>query len=278
MPRLGLALGGGGARGFAHIPVLELLDELDLKPSIIAGTSIGALIGALYASGTEGRAIRALVEEHLISHAQGRRARFKEGTELMKWIGPLTPDLRHGGMLKPDHFLGQLFGGITRSRFEDLEIPLVAVAVDFWTGEQVVLREGPLLPAIRASIAIPGVFPPFPMGNRILVDGGLVNVVPYDCLAGSCDVAIAVDVGRAEEPGRTDLPNVLDSILGATDIMQAAALETRLATRSPDIHVRARMVGIRILDFAKAEAVFELARPAVAKLRSRLVAMGLARG
>ena len=273
MPRLGLALGGGGARGFAHIPVLELLDELDMKPSIIAGTSIGALIGALYASGMAGRKIRALVEEHLVSHAQGRRARFKKGTELLKWIGPLRPDLRHGGMLKPDHFLRQLFGGITRRRFEDLEIPLVTVAADFWTGEQVVLREGPLLPAVRASIAIPGVFPPFPLGDRILVEGGLVNVVPYDCLEGSCDVAIAVDVGRAQEPGRTDSPTVIDSILGASDIMQAAALETRLATRGPDIHVRARMAGIRILDFAKAEAVFKLSRPAVAELRSRLVAM-----
>jgi len=277
MPRLGLALGGGGARGFAHIPVLELLDELGLKPSIVAGTSMGALIGALYASGMAGRKIRALVKDHLISHIQGRRRRLKKGTELLKWIGPLVPDLRHGGMIKPDRFLRHLLGGITKNRFEDLEIPLALVAADFWTGEEVILREGPLLPAVRASIAIPGVFPPFVMADRVLVDGGLVNIVPYGCLAGSCDVSIAVDVGRGEEPGRTDLPTVLDSILGACDIMQVAALETRLAARGPDIHVRARIAGIRILDFAKAEAVFEHARPAVEELRRRLVAIGLAR-
>jgi NTE family protein len=278
MARLGLALGGGGVRGFAHIPVLELFDELRLKPSILAGTSIGALIGALYASGMTGRKIRELVEEHLIWHDQGRRARFKKGTALLKWVGPLIPDLRHGGMIKPDRFLRQLFGGITRERFEDLETPLAVIAADFWTGEEVVLREGPLLPAVRASIAIPGVFPPLLLGDRVLVDGSAVNVVPYDCLMGSCDVVIAVDVGRGGEPGRTDLPNVLESILGASDILQAAALETRLAARGPDIHVRARIAGIRILDFAKAEAVFEQVLPAVEQLRSRLVAMGLATG
>jgi NTE family protein len=278
MPRLGLALGGGGVRGFAHVPVLELFDELGLKPAIIAGTSMGALIGALYASGMTGRQIRALVEEHLISREQGRRARFKKGTDLLKWVGPLVPDLRHGGMIKPDRFLRQLLGGITKDRFEELETPLAVIAADFWTGDEVVLREGPLLPAIRASISIPGVFPPLLLGDRVLVDGGLVNVLPYSCLAGSCDVTIAVDVGREEEPGRTDLPNVLDSILGASDIMQMAALEKRLEGRGPDIHVRARIAGIRILDFARAEAVFEAARPAVRNLRSRLVTMGLAGG
>lgn len=276
MSRLGVALGSGGVRGLAQIPVLELLDELELRPSILAGTSMGALIGALYASGMTGRSIRALVEEHLISHELGRRARFKKGTELLKWIGPLVPDLRHGGMIKPDRFLRQLFGEITRSRFEDLAIPLVVIATDFWTGEEVVLREGALLPAVRASIAIPGVFPPLLLGKRVLVDGGLVNAVPYDCLAGGCDVVIAVDVGRREEPGRTDLPSVIDSVLGASDIMQAAALERRLATRNPDIHVRAQIAGIRILDFAKAGAVFERARPAVEELRRKLVGMGLA--
>jgi len=276
MPRLGLALGGGGARGFAQVPVLELLDELGLKPSIIAGTSIGALIGALYASGMTGREIRTLIEEHLISHEQGRRARFKKGTELLKWIGPPVPALRQGGMLKPDRFLRQLFGDITKNRFEELEIPLAVVAADFWTGEEVVLRKGPLLPAVRASIAIPGAFPPLLLQNRVLVDGGLVNMVPYDCLSGSCDISIAVDVGREQTPGRTELPNVLESILGASDIMQSAALESKLAAHRPDIHVRARMAGIRILDFARAETVFELARPAVQELRGRLVEMGLA--
>lgn len=150
MPRLGLALGGGGARGFAQIPVLELLDELGLRPSVLAGTSIGALIGALYASGIPGREIRGLVEKYLVSHEQGRRARLRKGTEFLKWIGPLVPDLKHGG-IKPDRFLRQLFGDINASRFADLEIPLAVITADFWTGEEVILREGPLLPAVRAS-------------------------------------------------------------------------------------------------------------------------------
>jgi NTE family protein len=276
MTRIGLALGGGGVRGFAHIPVLELLDDLGLKPSFIAGTSMGALIGALYASGMPGRQIRSLVEEHLITHERGRRARIRWHRALLRWVGPLRPGFKHGGVIQPDRFLKQLLGGITRNRFEDLETPLAVIASDFWTGEEVVFSEGELLPAIRASVAIPGVFPPLPLGGRILVDGGLVNVVPYDHLVGQCDVAIAVDVGRSDEPDRTDLPHFLDSVLGAFDIMQAAALETRLAVRAPDIYVRARTAGIRILDFAKAEAIFEQTRPAVEELRRRLVEMGIA--
>ena len=237
---------------------------------------MGALIGALYASGMPGRQIRALVEEHLITHERGRRARLRWHGALLRWIGPLRPDLKHGGVIQPDRFLKQLLGGITKGRFEDLEIPLAVVAADFWTGEEVVFTDGELLPAIRASIAIPGVFPPLPLGGRVLVDGGLVNVVPYDHLVGRCDVSIAVDVGRDDEPGRTDLPGLLESILGAFDIMQEAALETRLGVRRPDIYVQARTAGIRILDFAKAEAIFEQTRPAVEELRRRLVEMGIA--
>ncbi len=88
------------------------------------------------------------------------------------------------------------------------------------------------------------------------MDGGLVNVVPFSRLKDRCDVTIAVDVGRAPEPGRADLPNVIDSVLGAFDIMQVDALENHLQAGKPDIHVRARIAGIRILDFAKAEQVF----------------------
>jgi NTE family protein len=276
-PRIGLALGGGGARGLAHVLVLELFDELGLKPCAIAGTSVGALIGALYASGMSGRKIHDLVERHLISHAEGRRARLKKQTEFLKWVGPLVPDLKHGGMIKPDRFLRQLLGGITKDRFEELEIPLIAVATDFWTGEEVVFDRGPLMPAIRASIAIPAVFPPLALDGRVLVDGGLVNVVPFSHLKGRCDLTIAVDVGRAPEPGRTDLPNVIDSVLGAFDMMQRDALEHHLRAGEPDIHVRALITGIRILDFARAEEIFAKATPAVEELRGRLVGMGFAR-
>ena len=245
MLRLGLALGGGGVRGLAHILVLELLDELGLRPSVITGTSMGALIGALYASNMSGREIRALVEERLISHDTSLRARLKRRADLLRWIGPLVPDFGHGGMIKPDRFLRHLLGGITKARFEELYIPLAVIATDFWTGDEVVLQNGELLPAIRASIAIPGVFPPYPLGDRVLVDGGLVNLVPYNHLIGKCDVTIAVEVARAAAPGRTDLPGVLESILGALDIMQSSALDIQMETCRPDIHVRARISGIR---------------------------------
>jgi NTE family protein len=278
MARIGLALGGGGVRGLAHIPVLELLDELGIRPCLIVGTSMGALLGGLYASGLPGRKIHALVDDHLVSHAKSRRERLKKRRDLLKWVGPLVPDFKHGGVLNPDRFLSHLLGGMTKQRFEELEIPLTVIATDFWTGEEIVLGQGPLLPAIRASIAIPGVFPPLHLDGRVLVDGGLVNVVPFNHLKGHCDISIAIDVGRAPEPGCRDIPSVIDSALGAVDVMQIHAVEHDLRTCGPDIHVLARLAGIRILDFGRADDVFVQARPAVEGLRKRLVEMGVVGG
>ena len=273
MPRVGIALGGWGVRGLAHIQVLELLDELDLRPCAMAGTSMGSLIGALYASGLSGRAIRELVESHLVSPREALRARVRKGAALLKWVRPHLSDLRHGGLISPDHFLLHLLGGIMKPGFEDLEIPLTIVATDFWTGEEVALRRGDLHAAIRASIAIPGVFPPLPQDGRILVDGGLSNAVPYSQLSG-CDLVIAVDVGRAISPGPRDAPNPLEALLGAFDILQDDALERRLAAGRPDILVRARIADVRILDFAKAVDVLAQARPAVEDLRRELARRG----
>lgn len=275
MARIGLALGGGGVRGLAHIPVLELFDELGIRPCTIVGTSMGALLGGLYASGLTGRQIHALVDDHLVSHVRGTRARLRKSRELLRWMGPLVPDFKHGGMINPDRFLSHLLGGLAKERFEDLEIPLTVIATDFWTGEEITLDCGALLPPIRASIAIPGVFPPLQLGGRVLVDGGLVNVVPFDHLKGHCDISIAVDVGRAPEPGRTDIPRVLDSVLGAVDVMQIHAVEHDLRTCGPDVHVDLRLAGIRILDFGRADDVIAQARPAVEGLRKRLGEMGV---
>lgn len=278
MHRLGVALGGGGVRGLAHIGVLELLDELGLKPSILAGTSMGAIIGALYASGMTGREIRSFVDQHLVSRGEGLRDKIRKGVALLRWVHPHVSDLRHGGLINPDHFLRHLLGGITKPTFEDLEIPLVVVATDFWTGEEVVLQSGELLPAVRASIAIPGVFPPLCRGDRVLVDGGLVNAVPYSRLAGRCDVTLAVDVGRARAPARSDVPNPLEAILGAFDITQDAAFDGRVAASGPDIHVRARIADVRILDFGKTAEVMAQAQPALDELRKKILEMGLAKG
>ncbi len=266
--RVGLALGGGGVRGLAHILVLELLDELHLRPCVIAGTSIGALCGALYASGVSGKGLRRLVDTVFRPQNPGRRASIRKKVELLRWVGPPHPS--HGGLIEPEKFLRHLLEGIPKTTFEDLDIPLHVVATDFWSGEEVVFDSGAILPALRASIAIPGLLAPVSIGGRVLVDGGLVNLVPYDHLGPHCDFTIAVDVGRSRMPGRQELPGVREAILGAFDMMQAAALEAKVASRPPDILVQPSSDSIHILDFGRAYDVFEQAKPAIKELRIEL--------
>lgn len=272
-PRIGLALGGGGVRGLAHILVLQLFDELNLRPSIIAGTSIGALVGALYASGMTGEGIRHLVDAVFRPERPGVRAVIRKRVELLRWVGP--PHRAQGGLIKPDRFLRHLLEGIPKTRFEDLDIPLRVVATDFWSAEEVLFDSGEILPAIRASIAVPGLFAPECIDGRILVDGGLLNLVPYDHLLSRCDFTIAVDVGRGRMPGRHELPGVRDAILGAYEMMQSTALEARLLARAPDILIRPPSGDIHILDFTKADEVFAQAEPAIADLRRRIGEAGL---
>jgi NTE family protein len=270
MKRLGLALGGGGVRGFAHIRVLELLDEMELRPSVIAGSSIGAVIGALYASGMSGKSIRELAGEYSIQPGDTLRDVMKKRSSLLKWLGALIPERRRGGIVSIDRFLASSLDPLMAVTFDDLEIPLVVVATDFWTAEEVVIESGNVATAVRASVAIPGMFTPVSLDGRVLVDGDLVNRVPYDHLKGRCDVTIAVDVTgeRLSDPGH--VPRVADAIFGAFDIMQTAALGHKLAVSEPDILVRAPIRGIRGLDFTKIGEVLQQMGPAIEDLRGRL--------
>jgi NTE family protein len=275
MRRVGLALGGGGVRGLAHIPVLELLDELKVRPSVIAGTSIGAIVGSLYASGMPGRAIRDLVSRYFRRPDEPLRAVIKRRAELLRWVGPPRARFGRGGGFAPDRFLQHLLSAVCRERFEDLEIPLLVVASDFWAAREVVFESGDLLPAIRSSMTVPGVFAPVSLDGRVLVDGGLLNQVPYDHLRERCDLTIAVDVCSSRGSSDQEPPGVLDAVLGAFDIMQTAALAEKIRQHPPDILVRPRVGDFRIFDFARADEVFEQAKPAVADLRAQIERSGL---
>jgi NTE family protein len=176
--KIGYALGGGGARGLAHIGVMKVLEQHGIRPSVIAGTSMGALIGALYASGLRAgdieRALRLDVR------------RLTLLTDLRPTAGGLVQGKRVMETLRS--FLGDL-------TFEDLKIPYACVATDIMNGEEVVLRSGPVVAAVRASISIPGIFTPVNVGGRYLVDGGLVNVVPVStCRDMGADYVVGVNV------------------------------------------------------------------------------------
>ena len=270
MKKIGLALGGGGVRGFAHISVLEVLDDLGYKPSVIAGTSMGAIIGALYASGMSAKDIKQLVRQHSILKDDKLRDVIDKRADIIKWVSAFTPGHARGGILKADKFYNHLFGEIGKTTFEELEIPLIVIAADYWTAEEVVFKTGELLPAIKASAAIPIIFAPVSFGGRILVDGGVINEVPYEHIMELCDVTIAVDVSETPGPHKHEIPTLIESALGTIRIMQNASLVAKMKCLLPDIFVHPGIHDVKILDFNKAEDVFRQAEPAMEEFRAKI--------
>ncbi|MCV0424639.1 MAG: patatin-like phospholipase family protein [Roseibium sp.] len=254
-PRIGLALGGGGARGLAHIPVLEALDDMGLKPTKIAGTSIGAILGAAYASGRSGQEIRQIVLDI-----------FADRNSVLSRLWQLRPkrfaDMFRSGPVQfdPERVLEVFIKEYLPAGFEDLEIPLRLLATDFYGCKEVDFESGPLLPAIAASIAIPAVFRPVRHGDRFLIDGGVVNPLPFDGLRDTCDIVIAVDVVGAPVP-RTDNGdiNMLDSLFGSSQILMQTITTQKLKLEQPDILVRPPHDTVRVLDFMKAERILDKA-------------------
>lgn len=269
-PSIGLALGGGGVRGLAHIPVLEAFDDAGVRPAILAGTSMGAIIGALYAAGRSGRRIRRLVRARTISSEEPWRRLLRKRAALARWLRAMRPSFR-GGLLRTDRVIGLLADEIPCDTFEQLEIPLRVAAADIWTGEEVVMDSGPLLPALQASMAVPGVFEPVTREDRVLIDGGVVNLVPYDLLFGRCDRVIAVHVGGAV-PRRRDPrpPSMSDAVLGSFDISHAAILQHKLRQRPPDLLVTVALRDIPIFDFSRIGEVLRRGAAAAADVAAAL--------
>jgi len=267
MKTFGLALGGGGVRGLAHALVLEALDEMGCKPAIIAGTSIGAIMGALYASGVPGRTIRENIQKYIFSRKDTWHDIFKKRSDLLKVVR--TVAFEHG-VVKPDRFLNFLLATVHKRTFEDLDIPVLVIAADYWRGEEVVLDAGELLPALKASIAMPGVFAPVKIDGRVLLDGGLVDLVPYEHIMDRCDVSIAVNVAGARTPENNRTPTVWESMLGSIQLMQEATLSEKMKHRRPDVYVNPEIVDVPMLAFAKAAMVLRQSAPAIKEMKNKL--------
>ena len=269
MKRIGLALGGGGAKGLAHIPLLEVFDELGVRPHRIAGTSIGAIVGACYASGISGAQIREQVQRMVISKGDSFREVLKK-KDVLRWLDFADIEFGQQALFKGDRFIAFLYDAMGSATFEDLDVPLRVVASDFWTAEQVVIESGDLLPAVKASMALPGVFTPVYREGRVLIDGGAVNPVPHDLL-GDCDITVAVDVmGYMRTDGAVRAPNMFRAVLGTFDVMQNSIINEKLRRTPPDIYVRPDIVGVDLLEFFKAGDIYQQAEPARQVLRERL--------
>ncbi len=268
VPRIGLALGGGGARGLAHIAMLEVFDELGIKPSVIAGTSAGALIGAAYASGVPAAQIRAHAEQVLSNRVEFARHLFGRG---------------HGTLsrLIDVRFLGSVqVGGETLTRLvlpegvaervEDTVIPFKVVATDFYAGRATVIEEGPLVAAVAASIALPGLIAAPRSDGRVMIDGGITNPLPFDQVQAMSDVVVAIDVtGGPVERGPRG-PSNADLAFGASQIMQKAITALMLEMNAPDILITPDVDRFRVLEFFRVHEIIEAARPAADELREKL--------
>lgn len=292
-PRIGLALGAGAARGCAHFGVIHALREAGLEPDIIAGTSIGSLIGGVMAAGNLGRLEQAVLRMDLreiiyyFVEVSFPRSGLIDGRRVTEFISEFVED----------------------RRIEDLAQPFRAVATEVVTGEEVVLDRGPLIEAIRASIAIPGIFTPVAKDGQVLVDGGLVNPVPVSVArAMGADYIIAVDVNhdrvgrrkRAEgdkasmRPARkepesdwqrsfraawqtqwdvldqtlknrirrwmkpNDVPNIFDIIGNTVRIMEAQISTAMLRADAPDVVIRPDVGHISFMEFNRAEEAMDL--------------------
>ncbi len=235
-PCVGLALGGGAARGAAHIGVLKVLAEEGIHIDRVAGTSVGSAVGAAFCAGLSWEKI--LERAHRID-----------------WPDIASITLPRKGFLRMDRFEGLIRDMIGVEDFRDLAIPLTAVAVDLASGRQVIFASGPIARAVRASCSVPGVFEPVLEGEGVLVDGGLLNEVPADVARHmGADIVLAISLTadrRHDAPPR----NVLDVIYYSFDLLMASGTQESL--KAADIVVAPKLAGFSYRDLKRIDELVE---------------------
>jgi len=271
--KVGIALGSGSARGWAHIGVLQQLIAEGVAPDMVAGCSMGAMIGAAYAAGCIGQ-----LEVWALS------------LNLKGVVGLIDVGFS-GGLIKGDRLLNMFYTQFVECPFSALQVPFAAVATDLATGEEIWLREGSVSDAVRASCTVPGLFRPVLHNGRFLIDGSVVNPVPVSlCREMGAEIVIAVDPGtemapraRLEakvesrrrkifdlpsfmRPARTPTPSLATTFMGAIDIMQQRIAQARLSTEPPDVLVAPLLGDLGIFEYHRAAAAIAEGRAAVKRM------------
>lgn len=269
-PSVAVALGSGGARGIAHLVVLEALDELGIRPTAIAGTSMGAVIGAAYASGLEARVIHSHVLKVLRnrSNVMGKLLKARVG----RFADLLLRGRGNPVLLDPEIVLDLFWPPAMPNSFEDLAMRMIVVATNYSTRNEAVFQSGPLTSAVAGSMAIPGLFRPVESDGDLLIDGGAVNPLPYDHLFDLADIVIAVDVTFGGRSRTRRVPTPLESMFGAAQIMQGAITAQKVKRRPPDILIRPRVEQFGLLDFFRAGQIFRAAEASKEELRAAISA------
>ncbi|KAF0286443.1 patatin [Spiribacter sp. SSL99] len=256
---IGLALGGGAARGWAHIGVIRALRQQGIEPSIIAGTSVGAIVAAMFCNGRLDAFetwVRSLKRRDVLSY--------------------IDVNLGHGGFIQGHRLMAQLDRTLGAVDFADLQRPLGVVATDLYSGQERWLRRGDLASAVRASMALPGLFTPVYRDSEWLADGGLVNPVPISlCHAMGADRVIAVNLsdglmGRripAQLADASAPPGVFDVIATAVNVMQDRITRSRMAGDPPDLLIAPQLAHIDLLELHRADDAIAEGEAAVARLQ-----------
>jgi NTE family protein len=266
-----LALGGGGARGLAHIAMLEVFDELGVQPVALAGTSMGAIYAASYASGLSARELHDFT---LATLADRRGTRSKLFAARVGRLADLFSPLGNPVLIDGEAFCEAFLPESVPQSFEQCRIPLTIIAADYYARREKVFNAGPLRPAIAASMAIPGAIRPLRIDGQVLVDGATLNPLPIDHLAGKADIIVGIDVsGAPMVPGETDMPGAWEAMFGALQLMQGAIVDAKAAQYKPDILIRPNVGSIRALDFGRSSVIFRLAKPAKEELKRKLAAL-----
>lgn len=266
-PSLAVALGSGGARGLSHILVLEALDDLGLRPTAMAGASIGAMFAAVYAAGMPARDIR-----HLVTHTLRNRGEVMRRL-LAARVGRIK-DL-FGGLGNPvlvdaERLIEGFLPEAVPETFEELSIPLQVVATDYWERCERTFERGPIRPAVAASLAIPGLIRAVQHGGHTLVDGGAVNPLPFDLLRTRADIVIAVDITGGHGGEARGVPAPFDAMFATLQIMASSIVGEKLKAGAPDILIRPNVNDFRVLDFFRAAAILKAAEPVKDEVKRRL--------
>ena len=217
MKSFALALGAGGARGLAHVAVFEALDEMGLRPAAIAGSSIGAMAGAVFAAGMSGKAMRRYVIDLAHNRAEvWRRLMLARAGSFGDLFGndPFT-----AMRLDAEKLVAQFLPDSMPVEFADLGIPLMVVTSDIHARREVVFATGALQPALAASIALPTIMRPVMVEGRVLIDGGATNPLPFDLLRGRADVIVAVDISGPVVEDRATMPTAIEGIYATVLVM-----------------------------------------------------------
>ena len=269
-PSIGLALGSGGAGGLAHIAMLQVFDEIGVEIDMIAGTSIGAVIGVLYAAGLSADEVYDVFDDFGGSNLDALSRMVSPNAEL-SLTNLLRIGLSDGGLIDAGGFIDFIKSKVEARTFEELAIPLKVVATDYWTGDMIVLTSGDLFLAIKASMAVPALFSPVKLDDALLIDGGTSNPLPYDLLTDDCDLVVAVDVSGSRKRTNGKQPALTEMLFSTFEIMQQSIVTSRRRSGDADIYIKPDTDEIRLLHFNRIEEILEKAQPAADELRQALV-------